>query len=406
MSAVAVFGAAGAGALLFQVVALRTMDAATVGSAVLAYGVTSVGSTVAGFGLSQYLAREVARERSWLGYRRSAWLVTSVGTLPFAIGAATVVRVAYGSAQGFGLRAQVLLAALIVTAALQLLESTFRRATGRILSGAVLVQGTLLFSAVALIPVHALFGRLNLTQVLTVMLGVQCALLCAALPGNVYDGGQRSVKDLVLQLRPGGSLCAALWAATSVTMAFRWFDRLLVAALLSPAVLAQYQSLFVLTAGFDVLSVAHGYIVLPRYATLGGWDRRRGTRSIAVLAALGALVTAAAAMLVGPTLLQLEWDTPTPGVLVLLTCVGVLKIAYADFSSAVGGTASAGAIGRFTSYMGGAFVLSVGLTLVIARADIDATIAVSIGAVCAWAARTAIAGFFANKMERAGRRAV
>ncbi len=380
-----VFALGGVGMFMLQAVALRLMSPRSVGGLVLAYGVASVGATISGGGIASLLARTASSDRSQLGWRRAAWLVSTL----VAAAVATViacVALAFPTLREWGAVGFAVLILLMVSQNLQLVESSFRRASGRFLTGAAVQQGTLvILSSVLLVPL-ALSRQVGPLPVLWMMLGAQLALLLASAIG-IEHTTTTSVRGFVRWLASEKKLLGGFWAASSLAIAFRWSDRLLVAGVLSVFALAHYQSVYLLTTLYDLLGVGLGYINLPRYARLGSWSTRN-LRFLAAVVAIATVLTAAIAFTLGPRLFLIHWSGQTLATLIVLMCVGILKVAYAEFSAAVGALAKGGQLLRFSGLM--ALSLLFGVLASVGLGLAWGMVGIALGAFVTWSMRVAV----------------
>lgn len=388
-----VFGVAACGVLLLQWVCLRLMLKPDVGRVVLAYGVSSVCSTVAGAGIAQVVAREAAANRSELRRRLSLWIASLVAGVPISLALSVAALSLPGISRSVS--AFALLFALVISGVCQSVESAFRRADGRFLSGAFTLQGAPAMLALGLLPFAVTGGRLGASAVLWWLAGAQGALAVTSVVMS-RPGPQESLPDTVRWLRCRLRLAVGLWVSTSLSIGFRWVDRLVLAAILPLADLANYQSLFVLVGLFDLVGVGLGYVNLPRYAELGRWSRHNLWFATVLGIAVG-VVTVAAAFIFGGTVLLIHWSNVNIAALLLLVLVGFLKLVYAESSAAVGGLASSRQVSRYSVWMAVSLAVGVAATVVFGVAFGIAGAAA--GALAAWSVRVVVSVRFAARIE-------
>jgi O-antigen/teichoic acid export membrane protein len=370
---------------MLQAVALRVMSPDNVGALVLAYGVASVGATIAGGGIATLLARTIASDRSQLRWHRAAWLVSTLVAVPVATIVACIA-LAFPSLREWGIAGFAVLILLMVSQNLQLVESSFRRASGRFLTGAAVQQFTLVILSGVLIVPLALSAQVSPMSVLWMMLGSQLVLLLASAIGTEHRG-KADYRRFAKWLSSQRKLLGGFWAASSLAIAFRWSDRLLIAGVLSVHALADYQSIFLLTALYDLTGVGLGYINLPRYAALGSWSTRN-LRFLAVVVGIATAMTMVIAIALGQRLFLIHWDSETLATLVVLMGVGALKVTYAELSSAVGALARGDSILRFSGFMGLSLLFGALASLGLGHAW--GMVGVAVGAAIAWTMRVAL----------------
>jgi O-antigen/teichoic acid export membrane protein len=342
-----VFGAAGLGMMLLQIVGLRLLPAHELGLVVLTYGISSVTSTAVGMGIPQLVARTAVADGSLT--HRQAFLVLSSGIALVPSVLISSVAVFSSPLRTFGPFGVALLTLLTTSAHVQILESSFRRATGAVKSGAFVQQGALLLASLLLLPFTIFGSALRAIDVLLVILAAQCLLLCYSVgfkPRQITL--QHEWRWVTSWIGQHFDLLRAMWITATIGMGFRWSDRFTLALVLSLSDLAEYQSIYLLTATYDVLALGAGYILLPQYARAAGAALPNSHRLVLLLAILSTTITSVLTIVVGERMFLLPWrNGSTLITLGFLMIVGTLKLLYADISSAVGGTASSQSIGRF-----------------------------------------------------------
>ena len=126
-----VFAACGLGTFVLQAVALRLMTKAEVGLIVVAWGVVSVGSTIAGLGLPDLLARTMSAGHATFIGRSKLWTASTLAALPVSALIAAAGLLVPGIRQ-LGVSGFLLLVALVASANLLYIEASLRRAMGTV----------------------------------------------------------------------------------------------------------------------------------------------------------------------------------------------------------------------------------------------------------------------------------
>lgn len=393
----AAFGAGGLGFVVVQALALRLMSRDEVGRFVLAYGVVSVGQAFTGLGLSQTLARTVAQEPGQVVWRRAAWQFTVVSAVPLGL-AASIVALAIPGLRAWGVSGVALLALAMASQTLLAVESSFRRAASRFVSGAFLAQGAPLVLALFLAPLLLVHPRLGAKTALVLLLLVQVLLSVASMQRRSKEdlADSRSVEaraEFRLWLTSSRQMLGGFWATGVIAITYRWLDRFVVAAALPLSALGDYQSLLLVTTVFDLFGVSLGYINLPRYANAGRWDRRNMV-FLALLAALATATTAAVAVVAGPLFL-LSWNTRLVATLGALVIVGILRLVYAEATAVVGALSSPRGILQFSLWMAG--LLAVGAAMTALLAIRFGILGAAVGSASVWSLRVGVAIWFARR---------
>jgi O-antigen/teichoic acid export membrane protein len=385
MPAAIIFGLGGLAMSSTQAIALRLMSREEVGRFIVAYGVASVGATIVGFGLPQLIARAASIDRSQLQWRRAVWIVATLLAAPGAL-LASIAALAFPAIRHWGLVAVLILVPLMMTQNLQIIESSYRRVEGRFMSGAAVQQGTLVIVSLGLLIPLALGTSESALTALGIMLGAQCALFLAS-SKSLRATAQRSIGEMVMWLRGHVSLLAGFWLAGTVTIGFRWADRLVLAGVLPLRQLSEYQSLFILTSLYDLLAVVIGYVNLPRYARAGSW-RRSHLWLILGLGIGTSIITLAAGIALGSRVFLIHWSTTTSATFLALTAVGLFKLGYAEISAAAGAIATGPQVLTFSGFGTASLLAGVGVTIALGIAW--GMLGAALGALGLWALRVIV----------------
>ena len=333
------FALAGSGLLLFQAVGLRLLDPAGLALVILVYGYVQVASSMVGVGMPQWLARAVSSDPTLARHRAAVWLFSVVPAMALSGGAALgIARLI--EAEVAALELFILLLILILGAHMQAVESALRRGERRFASGAFVLQGAMAGLVVVLAP--ALYFEISFSalQVLALLAIIQWLLvLGSGVRHLARPSAWTGQSKLLATLRADGTpaLLAAFWVSTSLIVVYRWIDRFVLAAAQSPAEVAKYQSLVVLTSAFDLLVVALGYIRLPAYVVGGQWSIKSMVRLVPI-AITAAAITVAAAALVGESIFLVRWSGEACWTMAVLVALGVIRLGYADVTAALGAT--------------------------------------------------------------------
>jgi len=383
-----VFGGCGLGMFFLQGVALRLMSPAAVGAFVLWYGVASVSATAAGVGVPQLLARSASLREPVAQCRRSLWAIPSV--LATVVGLVVVCAAQFSPQLArLGVPGAIILLALIVTQNLQGVESSLQRSSGHFAFGAFIQQGVPLLTAAMLLLPLALHWQTRVVEVLSLLLVSQVSLVLASGGLVVWRGAPGdSARPVWDWLRSNRLLLAGFWISSSVGIAYRWADRFVVAGVLSVESLATYQSLFLLTSLFDLLSVGLGYVQLPRHARSGEWSRAN-LRVAGGMIGIATSTTLPVAWLLGARVFFIHWSSETLLAFALLLGVGALKLVYAELSAALGALSSGSGMMRFSLAAGLSLLLGVACSA--ALGHVGGMWGVTLGSLAAWVLRVYVA---------------
>jgi hypothetical protein len=111
-------------------------------------------------------------------------------------------------------------------------------------------------------------------------------------------------------------------------------------------------------------------------------------RFVAAVVTIATGLTAVIAFTLGPRLFLIHWNGQTLATLIVLMCVGTLKVAYAELSSAVGALAKGGPMLRFSGLM--ALSLLFGALASVGLGLAWGMVGIALGAFVAWSMRVAV----------------
>jgi O-antigen/teichoic acid export membrane protein len=365
-----------------------------VGQLVIALGILSVGSTLIGGGIPQFLARTTARETFIAEQQAPVWFLATLVAVPLAAGVAIAGPLAFPELRSWGVAGVLTLFLLLVTRNLQYAESSLRRATARIVSGAVIQQGALLLATAVLAGVLVVSGSFEPLEALLVVLVAQASLF---LTGASNLRVRRLVVDaraIAERVRRDRGIVAGLWLASSLAIAFVWADRLILGFIAPSHELATYQGIVLLVAIFDVIAVGIGFVHLPRYAAERA--TRPDARLLLGVCAIGTLISLFAALLLGHRLFFIDWTRETIAAFALVLLVGIMKVLYAELSALVGGSARARVLGAFAGFM--ALSLLAGGAAIALLGEHWGLVGVALGSLMAWSLRVGVGATYMARL--------
>ena len=184
------------------------------------------------------------------------------------------------------------------------------------------------------------------------------------------------------------------WFINIAMIATRHIDRIILAGILSLSTLGAYGGLVTMMAGFDVLSLTVGFLLLPVFAKDRVIELRRRLIEVGFLTAVGVV----GYLSLGPWLLNLLYDgrfDDMAQIIPILCLAGIAKAFYSVPSSLLGGRLKRAALREFSLWNIALLVVSIAATAYLGL--LFGVVGIAWGTVIAWSARLLLATWLAFK---------
>ena len=303
---------------VFLLLAGRTLTEADFGRLTLVTSAVALMVSLGDFGLTSTLARWFSRhplrDWNWLqAFRR--WLPFSAA---FAAAGGVVLSLAYGVSSS-------LAAVAGLTALSQIVSRAFGagllKAHDRAVLGILAEKGGRLALPLLALTLVAIGEHRPSIWIACWAASLVVAAAAAATLGSKLPRGRQTLP------KPFSSGSIFFWLLSAAYLASSTLDRLIMPTVLSYAELGRFAAMANLVMGFEVLTTALGYLLVPRFGRQGDVALRREM----ILPGGVALVGVGLVWLLGPWVAHLvysgRYDSVTD-LLLPLSIVGVLRVLY------------------------------------------------------------------------------